>query len=215
MYGRYKVSRAVRRYVQAALDSAIEDKQLIWSLPGSLPSFPNASGTAWTELSLAQIAQGDTSITRTGKAIRIKSLEIKGVLASGASETVADDPWNVVRIIIATWRSASSVPCAAASLTLHEPLNIQQQQNLSKKYYDQYITLPITSSEKGGGDGYAAGIKHFRYYKRWRNGLPIYFADETTAAPSKLLVISCTSDSGAVPHPGFVAGYIKLLFEDA
>lgn len=207
-----RVPYSVKRYVRSVLDAEVEDKQATWSLATAFASI----GNTWTELSLAQPAEGVTGATRVGKKIRIKSLEVNGVCAGGASELATDDAYNIVRIVICTtdW-SAGGTPLATATIGLNEVLNKNRTQLLSKKYLDKYIPFEVSSTEQGGGDGYAPSLRKFKYYKRWKNGMPINFADDTASAPDKLLILGMLSDSAAVPNPGFVCGWVKVRWEDA
>ena len=215
MYGykrRYKrrVPYAVKQYVRAALDKNVEDKQATWDLQTQF----GAITTTWVERSVAQPAQGVTQGYRVGTKIRLKSLEIDGVIASGVSETALDDPFNVVRIVIYS-SDLATTPLATLGLGLNSVINNTTLSYMSKKYLDQYIPLTVTGTEKGQGDGYTPGLRKFKYFKRWKNGFPIEFQGDTATYPSKMLWVSMISDSATAPSPGFVCGYMKTRFEDA
>lgn len=205
------VPYAVKKYVANALDRAIEDKVAFISIPSTVFASVN---TTWKEMDCSSIAEGLTGASRIGKKIRIKSVEIRGVFTGGQVGAAADDYYNTIRCVVALWDGAATAPLATPVFNMNYPLTSVSQQQLIKKYYDQYIC-----SRCNGGDADGTGLiplpQQFKFYKRWKNGLLIEFGDDTASYPDKRVVWSMVSDSTALPHPGFVNGYMKITYEDA
>jgi len=208
------VSKAVKQYVNRALDAQVEDKYKFVTLE---TNFSSLGGIAWTELDFGIVSQGTTTNSRIGNKIRIKSIEINGVLAQAAVEAALDEPYNLVRMVLAQWNGSSQTPLTAGGYTIDEPIikDWKSQGRLITKYMDKVFPLTITSTEKGGGDGYTPQLKSVKYFKSFGKGIPIVYADETAAYPNKRFILSCISDSLVVPNPGFIQGFVKIRFEDA
>lgn len=207
-----KVSKAIKKYVTKALDIHIEDKYLTDALSTDFASV----GTTWIEKNLALPTQGTANTQRIGAKIRVKSLEITGVLAGGADESLLDDAFNVMRCVIATYNGGVTTPLGTASASIDEPIIIQTTTStLKRKYFDRYLHFDVASTEQGAGDGYTPQTKTFKYFKRFPKGLLITFADSSVSFPNTRLIMSMISDSAAVPHPGFVRGFWKISYEDA
>lgn len=218
-YRLYKpfVSTAVRKYVKYQLDRNIEDKYYNINLATS--SLSSIGSAAWTELNLCAPPQGDDVSDRSGRRIRVKSIEIKGVLVGGVTQTLLDDQYNILRGVIAVWRSNNDTPMEVpTSITMNNPIKrdtVAGGTYIMRKLYDQYITLEVTSTEKTEGDGYSAKPLKFTYYKRFKKPLLINYGDSSLTYPSMRLILGMRSDSAAVPNPGFVNGYSIVRYEDA
>lgn len=205
------IPRSVKAYVAKTLDKSLEDKQIVRNLT-DYSSLPNT----WTEINLCAPSQGVADGQRIARRIKIKSLHVKGVITGGITGTTLDDSYNVVRMVVATFTyPAGTTPLATYGATIHQPLmktvNLAALKHL---YADKYITLNASTNEKGPGDGYAPIAKNVSYYKKFKN-LYVNFADDTATTPHVRLFLSFISDSSAVAHPGFVAGYILVKYEDA
>jgi len=218
-YKKYYKRSANKRSVTMArikkyVDRNIENKQTTGSMVTSFGSL----SSSWIEVDPTSISQGVTGNTRVGRKVRIKSLEIRAVISSGANELLTDDPYNVVRICIAWWSGAAAAnPLFVTGTTIDAPIrkNLGTRNYLLRKLIDKYVTLTVTSTEKGGGDGYTAGLRQFKYYKSFRKGVLITWGDDTVSYPDKRLIISMISDSAAITNPGVIRGYFVLTYEDA
>lgn len=206
------VPRSVKSYITKTLDKSIEDKHIVRNLTDW-----NSISTSWSEFNMSSMAQGTGGEYRIGRRIKIKSLLIKGVLCSGVNQTSLDDAYNVVRIVIGTFTFGSgTTPLASYAITINQPIDSTVGvAAVQKLYLDKYITLNCSTNEKGPGDGYAPVLKNFNYYKKFKKPIYINFADDTATTPNKRLFFSLISDSVAVPHPGFINGYIYMRYEDA
>lgn len=208
--------KAMRDIAKRVVDANTEDKVMWQKLPTNFSSIG-----IWNEQNICKPAQGTASNQRVGKKIKVKSIEIKGTIAAGSSASALDDPYDTVRIIVATWNAANDTPMttleAATAGMINSPVKkgVDDFALLIKKYLDKYIPLTAVCTEKGAGDGYVPQLKTFKFYKRFKNGLPITFSDEGVTYPEKRLCLSMGSDSVAIPHPGFTDGYVIVHFEDA
>lgn len=208
-----KVTKSVKNYVARKFDAMVEDKRISTALPYAFGSI----GSTWNERTLFQVTQGVHNYERVGNRIRVKSIEIKGVISQASAESALDEPFNVIRIVLGHYRGSVLTPLTAGGATLNTPITKHDNtgQTLIKKYMDKYIPLTVVSTEKGGGDGYTPSLKQVKYYKRFKKGKIIEFMDNTTGTYNGMMVLSMLSDSGAIPNVGFVAGYILVTFEDA
>jgi len=207
-----RVPRGVKAYVAKAIDRNIENKHLGDSLDNTFDSLPNT----WTELNVCNPAQGDTAQSRTGRQIKIKSIEIRGVIVQASVESALDEPYNTVRVVLGLYNT-SDTPLADSGTTIDGfvTTNLSTRAYLIKKYLDKYIAMGVSSTEKGGGDGYAPTVRTFKYFKRFKKPIVVMYGDDTTDYPNKRLILSMVSDSSVVPNPGFYHGYYLCTFEDA
>lgn len=209
--GRGKKSQLVtKKQMYSAIHRNVENKFISGALTTSFASVNNT----WDEQVLSTVAQGTDQDERIGNHIRLRSLEIKGVIAQGSADSSSDDPYNVMRIVIGLWGS-STTPLGNVAWGINVPLRKNMNPGeLFKKYYDKYVALTVTSTEKGEGDGYTPGLKQFHYYKKFKN-VVINWGSSATTEPDKRMILSIVSDSAAVPNPGFINGYWVLTYEDA
>jgi len=213
---RYKTQKVTRKsivkVVKQQLDKAIEDKysdDFLSNIWGSI-------GQSWIEKDVTAIVQGTTGSTRIGRRIRVKSLRIYGVISQGSNETLADDPWNIVRGVVGVYAGNGGLtPLLTNTVSLASVLRKQTCQPLISKYMDKYIPLQVISTEQGAGDGYTPQLKMFNFYKSFKNLYITYAADGATITPDKRLMISFASDSSVITNPGFLTGYYTLTYEDA
>ena len=169
-YKKYtRVARPIKSYVRKVLDKRIEDKENTLPLPGIFPSI----SSAWAEYSFMQLAQGVAINQRIGNRIRIKNIKVYGVISTGTNETALDDPYNVVRIIIAVYKGQAGVtPLGTVGANINSPIdkvtNASVGASLEWLLVDRYIPLQITSTEKGAGDGYTPQLKVFKFLRGYR-----------------------------------------------
>ena len=212
-YTTKNVTKSVKNYVDRKLDSHIEDKRCATDLSVAFGSI----GSIWKERTLFQVSQGVKNSERVGNRIRVKSIEIKGVVSQSSAESALDEPYNVLRIVLGHYRGSVITPLTSGGATLNTPITKHENtgETLIKKYLDKYIPLTVVSTEKGSGDGYTPSLKQVKYYKRFKKGKLIEFMDNTTGTYNGMMILSMLSDSSAIPNVGFVAGYMVVTFEDA
>lgn len=208
-----KKAYVTKKQLYNAIHRNVENKMITRTM---VTGFSNIDDT-WTEDILSLVAQGTGANERIGNQIRIKSIEINGVIAQGSGEFLTDDPYNVVRMVMALWSGGTvTSPLQTATWSLDTPLRkLLCPQGMLKKYFDKYIPLQVTSTEKGGGDGYTPQVRRFKYFKYFKKGLLIDFGDGTTNRPDKRLILSAKSDSTLTTNPGFVQGFWAMTYEDA
>lgn len=203
----------VKAYVNKQISKNTENKFIYERMTVGF----NSVSTAWSERQMNAITEGDDNMNRSGRQIKILSIEIRGVIATGTAESLADDPYNYMRVILGLYNGGAPTPLTSATLDIRDPCRVEQGTRgyMIKKYIDRYIPLEVTSTEKGDGDGYTPQLKVFKYYKRFKKGIYVSFGDNTVNYPNKMFILSMASDSTAVPNPGFITGYWLLTFEDA
>lgn len=208
-----RVPRPIKRYVKKEIHKNIENKYFTTDLFTEFGAVNNV----WQESNVCEPAQGDEVNNRQGRQIKIRSLEIKGVLTQGSNESLIDDAYNCMRIVIALWTGDDNAPLVGSSATINTPINkvLYTDGKLVRKYLDRYIALSVSSTEKGDGDGYAPKAYKFKYYKKFKTPITVNYGDSGITLPSKRLIVSMVSDSQAVVHPGFINGYILCTYEDA
>ena len=208
----YRVPKVVKNYIARRIDASREDQELPTNMRSVFPSI----SSIWTERPLFAVSTGTSEDARTGGKLKIKSVEIDGILAAGASETLADDPYNVVRIILGLYRGTVTNPLTTAGATIDSAITpyLNTGGNMIAKYMDRYIPLTITSTEKGDGDGYTPGLYHFKYKKYFKKGIVIDCQGTGASPYNKMLTLSLISDSDVVPNPGFIRGWMRCTFED-
>jgi len=205
--------KAVTKIVKKQLDKAIEDKYVDYAIEAQFSSV----GATWIEYVVTAIGQGTTTLTRIGRKIRVKSLEITGVLTGGAAESAADDAYNAFRIVCLQTGGYIDAPLDDSNADIDTAIrtNSTGQGQIQKVLLDKYIALNTNGAEKGGGDGYAAQAKVFKWKHYFKGGLPIVWSTDTTSFPNRSLIVAMVSNSTAVVNPGFIAGRISICFEDA
>ena len=203
-----KIPPSFKTFVKKEIEKNIENKVNTLDLDDNFLTV----GTTWVEHIMCNPAQGDGMTQRSGRQIKIKSLEIKGVLSAAADGSALDENRCIVRIIIGLFQGTVATPLATAGATINSPITRDQMTRgrLVTKYLDRYVPLDVTSTEKGAGDGYAPQQKGFRYFKRFNKPITITYGDDTATYPDKLLFLSMISDSAAVPNPGFVLSLIHI-----
>lgn len=134
-----KKKMATVGFVKRVIANNIENKQTT----GSMPSSFNSVSTNWVEIDPSNIAQGTLSAQRVGRQIKLKSLEVNCVMAGGQSETLTDDPYNVIRVVIGLWSGQTPTPLGTALTTIDAPIrkDLGSRNFLIKKLLDRYITF--------------------------------------------------------------------------
>lgn len=208
---RAKVSRPMRSFVHRVIDKSNEQKLNTWTASTTFASI----STTPTELNFASLNQGTDIINRIGRKIKVLSVQLRAVMAAGASQVALDDPYNVIRVVLATWSGNTTTPLTSASATVSSVIDSRNGfQLMRRKYVDKMVPLSVASTEKGAGDGYVPKMTMLKFFKRFKN-LYITYSDAGATSCTKTLVLSMLSDSSAAPHPGCIAGYVRFTFTDA
>lgn len=212
---KYRRTGAVtKKSIFQAISARAEDKRKIDTLTSS---FSSISGLTWTNYNLMNVAVGNGVSDRIGRRVLVKSLFIYGVYEGGQAGTTFDDANNCIRIIIGLYNSAS--PLSIVNTSINVPLAKDLSDDghtIIKKYYDKYHPIDVNAvmhSTVTGSDYMYASQKVFRYYKAFKK--PLLLTYTSTGDCDKYLILSMTSDSTIVPHPGFTNGYIVCRYEDS
>lgn len=198
-------------YVNRAIHKNIENKFDYGALNATFASV----GNTWTELAFGLVNRGTEVRQRIGNSITVKSIQLEMVIVGGAVNSVADDARNTIRMVLASWDGASNAPLGTATWNMNYPIRSTlgpTGSSMLKKYYDKYITL---TSPGPDDTGYIPGMRKVSYYKYFKKGYKMDFADATADYPDKRLILSMISDSALVPNPGVTNGYFVITYEDA
>lgn len=80
-----------------------------------------------------------------------------------------------------------------------------------EKYCDRSLALQTPGSD---GTGYLPAMLPVTAYHKFRQPLRVNFSDNGGGGPDFSVIVSCLSDSLAVPNPGFVDGYMSVAYSD-
>ena len=132
-YTTKNVTKNVKNYVDRKFDSMVEDKRISTDLKVAFGSI----GSTWNERTLFQVSQGVKNYERIGNRIRVKSIEIKGVVSQASAESTLDEPYNVLRIVLGHYRGSVLTPLTAGGATLNTPITKHENtgETLIKKVY--------------------------------------------------------------------------------
>jgi len=134
--------------VRRAIASNIENKRAAYDLVHYFNSVHNA----WADLNLTRITQGNDVFARIGRRVNVRSIEIKGAIAQGATGVAFDDSYNVMRIILALWTglaTSNSAPLGSSSFTINSPISpwnsgvSSTAYRMQRKYLDIAISLSV------------------------------------------------------------------------
>lgn len=209
--GKPKKKLATVAYVNKAIHKNIENKFDY----GALATVFTSIGSTWSELPFGLIGRGTEVNKRIGNSITVKSIQLEMVIVGGAVNSVADDARNTIRMVLASWDGDTNQPLGTASWSMDYPIRSTlgpSANNMIKKYYDKYITLPSPGPDD---TGYIPGMRKVSYYKYFKKGYKMNFADATADHPDKKLILSMISDSSVIPNPGVTNGYFVITYEDA
>lgn len=166
----------------------------------------------WKEIALEQIVQGTDVTQRIGDRIAVTGIEISGVMTGGQTGTVADDPYNAVRFVFGVWDGYNNqTPLLTGGQTISSALDKTICRGLNQVLFDKTIALESPNSLS---TGYQPAVKTFTWSHRFGRPLEITYNGTTTGSANKTVNLGAISDSTLVPNPGFVLGYIKVMFMD-
>lgn len=145
---------------------------------------------------VSNIAAGVDCNARIGRRIRVTRIGFQGTLIGGQTNSLADDPYNTVRLVIVkavpgfTWNGGLSV---------NGFIDPRYHAGLFEVLYDKAMVLRATAKDS---TGYVAAAKVVRF------NIPMsavfeYNGTGAAAPVGKEMRAYCVSDSSAVAHPGF------------
>lgn len=171
---------------------------------GSAESKIATLNTVWTSVSTAgsfvplvsNIAAGVDSNARIGRRIRVFRVGFQGTALGGQTNSVADDPYNAMRIVIIT-----CVPgfTWAGGLNVNQFIDPRYHAGLFDVLHDQTFTLRTNAKDS---TGYIPAAKTVRINISCNTCLE-YNSTSAAAPVGREIRAYCVSDSSAVSHPGF------------
>lgn len=165
----------------------------------TLNSVWNSVSTAGSFVPLvSNIAAGVDSNARIGRRIRVFRVAFQGTALGGQTNSVADDPYNVMRIVI-----ISCVPgfTWSSGITVNSWLDPRYHAGLFEVLHDQNILLRTSAKDS---TGYIPAAKIVQINISCNTTLE-YNSTSAAAPVGRELRAYCVSDSMAIAHPGFSA----------
>jgi hypothetical protein len=161
---------------------------------------------------LSTIAQGsDIYSQRLGRAIRVKRIMFRGQLLGAQTNSVADDPYNVVRVSVARVVPSSTF----TSYTVNNALDrrFSTSAGLLEVLYDKSTVVAVNAKDS---TGYVAIAKQFEFDIHC-DILVEYGATAASVPINQEIVLFMCSDSSAVVNPGFSAAttWVVEYIDDA
>lgn len=181
--------------------------ELKWRVRALSSDFPSI-GTGCVYRNLSAFGAGTDYYQRIGRRVFIHYIDVYGTLVGGQTNSVADDPYNTVKVALVLATPAFT-PSTEWSVTT--PLGPQQVPGLIKTLWTTSFVINTNAKDS---TGYIA--KGISIGKRIPVNLKFEYTTTTDVAASNLgLFLVCTSDSVAVTNPGFNSGYSLVCFSDA
>ncbi len=150
------------------------------------------------------IGSGVDYNARIGRRIRVKRIAFMGVLLGGQTNSVADDPYNVMRVIVWTAR-----PDYAPTLAVNAVLDPRFPTNLGL-YRVLYDKQRVIGTQAKDSTGYIPAAEEWEFSIDC--DIPLEYTVSTAASPTNQnIFVSVVSDSAAVVNPGFAANSALLL----
>lgn len=211
---RKNVSKRIKRYVQNAIHYNIEDKYYSRTLITNFSSI----GSTYIEQDLTNIVRGDQPFQRIGSEVMIRSVQFIGTLVSGAQNTVADDRYNTVRCVLGLYNTAYAglTPLTSSGFGgSGDTLQWINKKNCTLLNWKLWDKVTVLSTQGVDYVGVVPGIRLLKFYKKFKRPIRIRFYDDNPGTKNQSLILSCVSDSVAVPNPGFTAGTVTIRYEDA
>lgn len=155
---------------------------------------------------LSNIAQGaDIVSQRLGRRIRVKRIRFRGQLLGAQTNSVADDPYNTVRVTVVRCLPGTTFTSYTVNNALDPRFSISA--GLLEVLYDR--TMVICTPAKDS-TGYIAAASMWEFDIKC--DIMCEYGSTAAAAPiNQEVVIMMTSDSVAVVNPGFAASSTTVV----
>jgi hypothetical protein len=191
--------------------------------PGSPPSFigghelkvtygtlATAVTTTAANFDMSQYIAGGSGFNsgRIGNVIEPNSVSFQGVLMGGQSNVVADDKYNIFRVIV-TWATVAGL--AAFNPSLVSGVNCRTFPGIEEVLYDQTFCL---SSPGPDSVGYMPPTKAVKFSIPLRNKKIFFNGTGQGSQCDRTIGITCVSDSAVAPSPGFQSGVACMTYLD-
>ncbi len=180
--------------------------ELKWRVRALSTDFPSV-GTANVYRNLAVLGAGTDYYQRVGRRVHVHYIDIYGTLVGGQSNSVADDPYNTVKLALVL-AAPSFAPSTDWSVTT--PLGPQQVPGMIRSLWTTSLVINANAKDSTGyvakGKMIAKRIPVDQVFE-WSS------TSDTAASTLGLFLVAC-SDSVAVTNPGFNSGYSLICFSD-
>jgi len=170
-------------------------------------NYSSIGSAAWIVNDVVQIAAGTGEQERNRSAIKVGTIHFNGTLVGGQSNSVADDAYNTVRVMIVR-ASESLVAADWNAVSLNDPpLRIafpKIREILSDKRY-------VISSYGPDSVGYMVRAMDTKCTVPV-NDTFYWYTSAATTHENESIFLCMRSDSGVAPNPGYVTP-AKLWFD--
>lgn len=184
-----------------------QGKELKWRVRALSTDLPSI-GLANVYRNLTTLGTGTDYYQRVGRRVTIHYVDLFGTLVGGQTNSVADDPYNTVKIAVVL-----AVPTFAPSTewSVAAPIGPQQVPGIRQVLWSGTVVINTNAKDS---TGYIANGKLFM--KRIVVNKTFEYTGSTDSVSSSdgLFVVAC-SDSVAVANPGFNSGFSLVCFTDS
>jgi hypothetical protein len=156
---------------------------------------------------MSNVAAGADAHLRLGRRVRVKRIAFLGVFLGAQTNSVADDPYNTMRLMVMTSIPGWTFTTSPGQTTF---LDARYQPGLKQILYDQTRVLNVNAKDSTGyiavGEPWGLSIKC---------DIPIEYASAAASSPTDQEIVVCViSDSSAVVNPGFAEPLVLVEFID-
>lgn len=169
---------------------------------------PGASlSTALTRVPMTSGIAGGSDIyaTRVGRSIRLMRMRFRGQIVGGQNNSIADDPYNAVRLVVARGTPGFTL----TGMTTCNGLDSRFSTNagLLEVFYDRTVVVNTFGKDS---TGYIACASEWDF--ELQLNFRVEFGSASAGVPlNQELVMFMTSDSTAVTNPGFSTNSVWLV----
>jgi len=161
--------------------------------------FSSVGSGSWTIVDVVQVAAGTGEQDRNRSAIKVGNVHIDGTLVGGQTNSIADDPYNTVRIMVV--RGAESLVSADwNAVSMNDPPLRIVFPKVREILLDKRFVISSYGPDSTGYMVKAVPVKCTIPI----NDIFYWYTSAATTHENESLFIAMRSDSGAVPNPGFV-----------
>lgn len=216
-------TRKIARIAQAVVNKNIETKEKKYDYSSVGIDPVNGTAVSLSSVSygsstiIAQLCRGITS--GTGEGFRVgHQITLRGVYVNLAIQCASGTESNNFRILVVRPKgqiSTTTVSGLAQQIFSNAGSSSTQWLNpVDTDIYKVYMDRKFWLMPKDiSGVGNVTEKFCTRFLKFGKKGLNMQW-NEADSQPYRDLMVVCISDSGAVSHPGAIAGFIKLYYKD-
>lgn len=177
-----------------------------WRVRALSSDFPSI-GTASVYRNLAVLGAGTDYYGRIGRHVKLEYVDVYGTLVGGQNNSVADDPYNTIKLALVLATPAFAPTSEWLTTT---PIGPQQVPGVIKVLWTE--TFVINTNAKDS-TGYIANAKKIKRRIPVHQALEFPSSSDVAASNYGVFLVA-VSDSTAVTNPGFSSGYSLIAFSD-